>query len=57
MAYCLLGIFGIDMPLLYGEGDRAFCRLQEEILRTIEGYSLMAWTSYDTSPQPLRIYS
>ncbi|KAK1458721.1 HET domain-containing protein [Colletotrichum cuscutae] len=57
MAYCLLGIFDVNMPLLYGEGDRAFRRLQEEILRTIEGYSLMAWTSYDTSPQPLRIYS
>lgn len=32
-AYCLLGIFGINMPLLYGEGSRAFIRLQEEILR------------------------
>ncbi|KAK1676201.1 heterokaryon incompatibility protein-domain-containing protein, partial [Colletotrichum godetiae] len=42
-AYCLLGIFDINMPLLYGEGDRAFRRLQEEILRTIEDYNLMAW--------------
>ncbi|KAM7210457.1 hypothetical protein V8F06_014159, partial [Rhypophila decipiens] len=32
MAYSLLGIFGIHMPLLYGEGGpRAFQRLQEEI--------------------------
>ncbi|EUC43529.1 hypothetical protein COCMIDRAFT_50334, partial [Bipolaris oryzae ATCC 44560] len=31
MTYCLLGIFNINMPLLYGEGDRAFHRLQEEI--------------------------
>jgi hypothetical protein len=31
-AYCLLGIFGIHMPLIYGEGKRnAFRRLQEEI--------------------------
>ncbi|KXH42852.1 heterokaryon incompatibility protein [Colletotrichum simmondsii] len=51
-AYCLLGIFEINMPLLYGEGDRAFRRLQEEIIRTIEDYSLIAWTSYDASPQP-----
>ncbi|KAF5865092.1 hypothetical protein ETB97_005333 [Aspergillus alliaceus] len=29
MAYCLLGIFSIDMPLRYGERDRAFIRLQE----------------------------
>jgi hypothetical protein len=26
-AYCLLGIFGVNMPLLYGEGERAFNRL------------------------------
>jgi hypothetical protein len=26
-AYCLMGIFGIHMPLLYGEGHRAFVRL------------------------------
>jgi hypothetical protein len=28
LAYCLLGIFGVNMPLLYGEGERAFLRLQ-----------------------------
>jgi hypothetical protein len=33
LAYCMLGIFGINMPLLYGEGSRAFLRLQEEIIR------------------------
>jgi hypothetical protein len=30
-AYCLLGIFDIAMPLIYGEGDHAFMRLKEEI--------------------------
>lgn len=30
-AYCLLGIFGINMPLLYGEGQKAFIRLQVSI--------------------------
>lgn len=35
-AYSLLGIFGINMPLLYGEGWNAFKRLQEEIIRTWE---------------------
>ncbi|KAK7416688.1 hypothetical protein QQX98_005014 [Neonectria punicea] len=30
-AYCLLGIFNIFMPLIYGEGDHAFARLREEI--------------------------
>jgi hypothetical protein len=32
-AYSLMGIFGVNMPLLYGEGNRAFIRLQEEILK------------------------
>jgi Heterokaryon incompatibility protein (HET) len=30
-AYCLLGIFDIFIPLIYGEGDHAFVRLKEEI--------------------------
>ena len=30
-AYCLLGIFEIYIPLIYGEGENAFIRLQEEI--------------------------
>jgi hypothetical protein len=33
MAYCLLGIFEISMPLLYGEESQAFLRLQEEIIK------------------------
>lgn len=43
IAYCLLGIFGVHMPLLYGEGENAFRRLQEEILKTTEDYTLFAW--------------
>lgn len=39
-AYCLLGLFGVNMPLLYGEGSRAFRRLQEEILAGTEDTSL-----------------
>ncbi|TBU23924.1 heterokaryon incompatibility protein-domain-containing protein, partial [Dichomitus squalens] len=42
-AYSLLGIFNINMPTLYGEGARAFRRLQEEILRRIPDLSLLAW--------------
>ncbi|KAL2127420.1 hypothetical protein VTI74DRAFT_10763 [Chaetomium olivicolor] len=41
-AYCLLGLFDINMPLLYGEGQRAFVRLQEEILRQSEDDSLFS---------------
>ncbi|KAK1969236.1 HET-domain-containing protein [Colletotrichum sublineola] len=52
MAYCLLGIFDIHMPLLYGEGSRAFNRLQQEILRTTEDLSILLWASVSTSPAP-----
>ncbi|KAG9184990.1 hypothetical protein G6011_11820 [Alternaria panax] len=31
------------MPLLYGEGDRAFLRLQEEIIRKLDDDSILAW--------------
>jgi hypothetical protein len=43
-SYCLLGIFGINMPMIYGEGSRAFIRLQEEILRVSNDTTLFAWT-------------
>ncbi|KAK1445720.1 hypothetical protein CMEL01_09963 [Colletotrichum melonis] len=50
-AYSLLGIFGVSMPLLYGEGDRAFLRLQEEIIKETNDMSLFAWCdSTVTSP-------
>ena len=34
IAYCLMGLFGVNMPLLYGEGKGAFLRLQKEIRKT-----------------------
>ncbi|KIW72286.1 hypothetical protein PV04_00491 [Phialophora macrospora] len=43
-AYCLIGIFGISMPLVYGEGSGAFERLQLEILKRGD-LSILAWTS------------
>jgi hypothetical protein len=45
IAYCLFGIFDIHMPLQYGEGKKAFRRLQEEILKVTEDYTWLAWTS------------
>ena len=42
-AYCLLGIFDINMPLLYGEGKKAFLRLQEEIMKTSIDTSIFGW--------------
>ena len=44
IAYCLLGLFDVQIPLLYGEGTRAFRRLQEEILNANPtDHTLFAW--------------
>ncbi|PMD36310.1 HET-domain-containing protein, partial [Hyaloscypha variabilis F] len=43
IAYCLLGLFDIAMPMLYGEGSKAFMRLQEEILKNEDDLSIFAW--------------
>jgi hypothetical protein len=42
-AYYLLGIFNVNMPILYGEGKRAFIRLQEEIIKVSIGETLFGW--------------
>lgn len=42
-AYCLLGLFDVNMPLIYGEGRKSFVRLQEQILRQEEDYTIFAW--------------
>ncbi|KAJ8131213.1 hypothetical protein O1611_g2416 [Lasiodiplodia mahajangana] len=43
IAYCLIGVFGINMPLLYGEGNKAFIRLQQEIIKVSDDQSILAW--------------
>jgi hypothetical protein len=40
MAYCLMGLFEIHMPMLYGEGELAFIRLQEEIIKRSDDMSI-----------------
>ncbi len=46
------------MPLIYGEGLKAFHRLQEEILKLQEDYSILAWgngvTSGDAIPEDIQ---
>ncbi|PIL37585.1 hypothetical protein GSI_01279 [Ganoderma sinense ZZ0214-1] len=42
-AYSLLGIFGIQIPPLYGEGRQSFYRLQEEIMKRFHDTTLFAW--------------
>ncbi|TBU23548.1 HET-domain-containing protein [Dichomitus squalens] len=55
-AYSLFGIFNIRLNALYGEGENAFIRLQEEILVRIPDQTIFAWGSGMTShlgPSPL----
>lgn len=42
-AYCLMGLFGVNMPLIYGEREKAFIRLQTEIMKYSDDQSLFAW--------------
>jgi hypothetical protein len=40
-----MGMFGVNMSLLYGEGaSNAYFRLQQEIANTSIDHSLFAWT-------------
>lgn len=52
MAYSLMGIFDINMPMLYGEGSKAFIRLQEEIFRQSNDLSLLAWEALTGHSEP-----
>jgi len=47
-AYCLLGLFDINMPPMYGEGKKAFLRLQEEIIKNSDDHSIFAWSMGNT---------
>ncbi|KAH9936792.1 HET-domain-containing protein [Epithele typhae] len=40
-AYSLFGLFGVNMPTLYGEGRNAFCRLLMEISKTSRDPSIL----------------
>ncbi|KAM7184918.1 Heterokaryon incompatibility protein (HET) domain containing protein [Naviculisporaceae sp. PSN 640] len=43
-SYCLMGLFRVNMPLLYGEGgDKAFSRLLQEIMKQSNDDSIFAW--------------
>jgi hypothetical protein len=54
-AYSLLGLFDINMPLLYGEREKAFQRLQEEILKTTDDHSILAWTHSSNRQWPKNV--
>lgn len=48
VAYSLFGPFEVNLLLIYGEGTRAFTRLQEEIIRQSYDHSIFAWTARAT---------
>lgn len=45
IAYSLLGLFDVNMPLLYGEGRKAFRRLQEEIIKQNNDQTIFLWAA------------
>lgn len=56
MAYCLLGLLEVNMPLLYGEGGhRAFIRLQQEIIKQSDDESIFAWQRSSLLDEPFGI--
>ena len=44
-AYSLMGLLDVNMPMLYGEGKKAFHRLQLEVIRSSNDQSIFAWSS------------
>lgn len=54
-AYSLMGIFDVNLPMLYGEGEKAFARLQEEIIRTSTDHSIIVWQAWEDSHLALLI--
>lgn len=46
-AYALVGLFNVSMPVTYGEGRKAFLKLQEEIAKDTDDFSFVAWDSFD----------
>lgn len=42
-AYCLMGLFGVHLTMIYGEEEKAFERLQLAIIKTLPDQSIFAW--------------
>lgn len=57
IAYCLMGLFDVNMPLLYGEGKKAFIRLQHEIIRQSNDHTIFAWRAAEPALRGLLAHS
>ena len=52
IAYCMLGLFDVNMDLRYGEGGvKAFLRLQEEVIKQSDDHSIFAWNMHRDEDQ------
>ena len=54
-AYSLMGLFDVYMPMIYGEREKAFLRLQQHIIQKCKDESIFAWCT--ESPGNLKTYS
>ena len=50
-AYSLMGLFDVSLPMIYGEREKTFLRLQEEIIGKSDDESIFVW-SLDSSNHP-----
>lgn len=57
IGYCLLGLFDVNMPLIYGEGLKAFRRLQEEIVKRNNDLTIFAWDSLSLEQEILSVFA
>jgi hypothetical protein len=48
-AYSLMGLFNINMPMIYGERENAFLRLQQHIIQKSMDESIFAWSMRHTT--------
>ena len=45
IAYSMLGLLNVNMPIVYGEGAKAFIRLQRTLMENSNDESIFAWTT------------
>lgn len=57
MAYSLMGILEVNMPLLYGEGtEKAFMRLQQTFISYSDDESIFAWTASEAEVEKRQLW-
>jgi hypothetical protein len=57
LAYCLLGIFDVNIPMIYGKGTKSFRRLQEEIISGSNDLTIFAWDQEQEEGGPNHLFA